>query len=154
MLQLWQMIEQGRPHDVAKAILTYPRGKELMLINDIEGKNAFFRAIFIPDEAECIKTLQYLVKYGGNIRHCDKNNQNVVYFAAKNEKEEVIKYLLTFDFNLNTDDFFCQTPLFYSAKFNTRCGIASALLRAGCDVNHRDNNGQTCLFYAAGAGNI
>jgi ankyrin repeat protein len=66
----------------------------------------------------------------------------------------VIKYLLTFDFNLNTDDFFSQTPLFYSAKNNSRCGVAAALLRSGCDVNHKDNNGQTCLFYAAGAGNL
>ena len=84
---LWQMVEQGRPHEVSKAILTYPRVRELLSIIDIEGKNVFFRAISIPDEGECIKTLQFLVKNGGNIRHSDKNNQNVVYFAAKNEKE-------------------------------------------------------------------
>jgi hypothetical protein len=43
------MIEQKRPHEVAKAILTYPRGKELVSVYDIEGKNVFFRAILIPD---------------------------------------------------------------------------------------------------------
>jgi hypothetical protein len=154
MLLLWQMVEQGRPHEVAKAILSYPRVRELVSVYDLEGKNAFFRAISIPEEGECVRTLQHLVKHGGNIRHCDKNNQNVVYFAAKNEKEEVVKYLLSFEFNLNTNDFFSQTPLFYSAKYNSRIGIAAALLRAGCDVNHKDNNGQTCLFYAAGAGHL
>jgi ankyrin repeat protein len=65
-----------------------------------------------------LKTLEYLVKNGGDVKHKDINKQSILYFAARHEKEEVVKYLLTFNFSLNDDDFFSQTPLFYSAKFN------------------------------------
>ena len=42
-----------------------------------------------------------------------------------------------------------QTPLFYSAKYNKSTSIVRFLLNYGCDPNHKDANGQTCLFYAA-----
>lgn len=88
------------------------------------------------------------------MKHKDINKQNILYFAARDEKEEVIKYLLTFNFPLNDDDFFMQTPLFYAAKYNKAARVSELLLRAGCDVNHKDGNGQTCLFYAASSGNL
>jgi ankyrin repeat protein len=94
------------------------------------------------------------VKSGGDVKHKDINKQNILYFAARHEKEEVIKYLLTFNFPLNDDDFFMQTPLFYAAKYNKAARVSELLLRAGCDVNHKDGNGQTCLFYAASSGNL
>lgn len=47
-----------------------------------------------------------------------------------------------------------QTPLFYSAKFNKNTKITEMLLRAGCDPNKKDSNLQTCIFYAAGYGNL
>jgi ankyrin repeat protein len=28
------------------------------------------------------------------------------------------------------------------------------LLKAGVDINQKDNNGQTCIFYSAGSGNL
>jgi ankyrin repeat protein len=128
--------------------------KELIHCLDHEGKNVFSRAVEIKDEEMCHKSLEYLVKMGGDIRHKDINKQTILYFASRYEKEEIVRYLLTFNFSLNDDDYFSQTPLFYSAKFNRHARITEALLRAGCDVNHKDGNGQTCLFYAAGAGNI
>lgn len=94
------------------------------------------------------------MKQGGDIRHKDLNKQTILYFACRHEKEEIVRYLLTFNFPLNDDDFFSQTPLFYAAKFNRNARVCEALLRAGCDVNHKDGNGQTCLFYAAGSGNL
>lgn len=94
------------------------------------------------------------MQLGGDIKHKDTNKQNILYFAARDEKEEVVKYLLRFNFSLNDDDFFSQTPLFYAAKNNRAPRVSEMLLRAGCDVNHKDNNGQTALFYAAGSGNL
>lgn len=41
-----------------------------------------------------------------------------------------------------------QTPLFYAAKINN-IEILKLLISYGCDVNHKDKNHQTCLFYAA-----
>ena len=80
------------------------------------------------------------MKSGGDVKHKDINKQNILYFAARHEKEEVIKYLLTFNFPLNDDDFFMQTPLFYAAKYNKAARVSELLLRAGCDVNHKDGN--------------
>lgn len=68
--------------------------------------------------------------------------------------EQVVKYLLNFHFPLNDDDYFMQTPLYYSAKFNKGTKISEMLLKAGCDVNHKDGNGQTCIFYSASVGNL
>ena len=42
-----------------------------------------------------------------------------------------------------------QTPLFYCAKYNKKTTIAELLIDAGCELNRKDANGQTCIFYAA-----
>lgn len=139
---------------MARLILNYPRCAELVLVLDAEDKNAYFRAIFVPEESLCVKVLEHLRGFGGNIKQKDKNNQTILYFAARLEHEEVVRYLMRFDFPLNDNDFFSQTPLFYASKFNKRTQISESFLKAGCEVNHRDNNGQTCLFYAAGSGNL
>jgi ankyrin repeat protein len=94
------------------------------------------------------------VKCGGDVKHKDVNKQHILYFASRDEKESVVSWLLTYHFPLNDDDFFLQTPLFYAAKYNRGARVAELLLRAGCDVNHKDGNGQTCLFYASSSGNL
>ena len=38
---------------------------------------------------------------------------------------------------------------FYSAKYNKKTAIAELLIDAGCELNRKDANGQTCIFYAA-----
>ena len=154
MQLLRQMMDQNRHNEMGKTILNYPRIRELVHCLDHEGKNVLYRAIEIKDEALCLKTIEWLVKNGGDVRHKDLNKQNILYFAARDEKEEVVKYLLTFNFPLNDDDFCMQTPLFYSAKLNKSYRVSELLLKAGCDVNHKDGNIQTCLFYAASSGNL
>lgn len=42
-----QMIDEGRPNDIGRAILSYPRLRELVHCLDHEGKNVFHRAIEI-----------------------------------------------------------------------------------------------------------
>ena len=67
----------------------------------------------------------------------------------------MVEYLLdNFSFKLNKDDFSQQTPLFYSCRFNRGIRVSQLLLKAGCDPNHKDKYKQTCLFWAAGSGNL
>ena len=134
--------------------MAYPKIKDLIYCLDHEGKNVFFRVIEIKDEELCLKTIEYLVKHGGDIKHRDSNKQTIIYFAARYEMESVVKYLLSFNFPLNDEDFELQTPIFYSAKYNRGTKVMEMLIRAGANVNHKDRNGQTCLFYSAASGNI
>lgn len=94
------------------------------------------------------------MKQGGDVRHKDMNKQSIIFFAARHEREQIVKYLVNFNFSLNDDDFFMQTPLFYTAKYNKGIKASEMLLKAGCDVNHKDGNGQTCIFYSASAGHL
>jgi hypothetical protein len=56
--------------------------------------------------------------------------------------------------SVTENDIHDQTPLFYSAKFNQDTQTAEMLVDAGCDINHKDANGQSCIFYAAGEGRL
>jgi ankyrin repeat protein len=47
-----------------------------------------------------------------------------------------------------------QTPLFYCSKYNKKTQVAEVLIDAGCDINRKDANGQSCIFYAAAEGNL
>jgi ankyrin repeat protein len=58
------------------------------------------------------------------------------------------------DLPLNDNDYVQQTPLFYTAKYNIGTEVGKILIDAGCDPNHKDANGQTALFYAAGEGKV
>jgi ankyrin repeat protein len=55
---------------------------------------------------------------------------------------------------LNDSDYVMQTPLYYAAKYNRDTETARLLIECGCDVHHKDANGQTCLFYAVAEGNL
>lgn len=58
------------------------------------------------------------------MKHKDINKQHILYFASRDEKENVVNWLLTYHFPLNDDDFFMQTPLFYAAKYNRGARVA------------------------------
>jgi len=94
-----------------------------------------------------------LVK-GADPYKLDKYFQNVLYYIAKAGKEELLKYLLDrYKYDLNTNDNTKQTPLFFAASCNN-IGCAKLLIDKGCDVNHIDNNGQNCIYYAASGGHL
>jgi ankyrin repeat protein len=54
---------------------------------------------------------------------------------------------------MNDNDYMSQTPLYYSAK-EGNVEISEIFIANKCDVNHKDSNGQTCLFYAARFGQL
>jgi hypothetical protein len=49
MHQFKQMIDEGRTNDIAKAIMSYPRVRDLIHCLDHEGKNVMHRAVEIKD---------------------------------------------------------------------------------------------------------
>lgn len=65
-----------------------------------------------------------------------------------------MRWLVAQDLPLNDNDYVQQTPLFYTAKYNNKTDIGQILMDAGCDPNHKDANGQTAIFYAAGEGKV
>ena len=65
-----------------------------------------------------------------------------------------MNFLLGQELPVNENDYVMQTPFYYCAKYNQRLKVAEMLIAQGCDVNHKDANGQTCLFYAAAEGNL
>lgn len=127
---------------------------ELAQASDKDGQGIFFKLTYLPDEVVAIEWMKKFKSMGGAIKRKDNNKQSVLYYAARYEKELMVKYLISLDFPLNENDYIMQTPLFYSARFNKKINIARMLIEAGCEINHKDSNGQTPLFYAAAEGNL
>lgn len=94
------------------------------------------------------------MKLGADPLHESIDLQTIIFYAARDEKEKVVQYLLNFKIDLNKDDCYQQTPLFYSCRYNKGINVTKMILKAGCDPNHKDKYKQTCLFWAAGSGNI
>lgn len=78
----------------------------------------------------------------------DKNNQTCLYYASREGKYLLCKYLIQqCNLPVNEKDIFGQTPIYYACR-EGRLEVLKLLIESGSDINLEDNYGQTCLFYA------
>ena len=113
---------------------------------DIDGKTALHYA------AEYGLDLMPLLKFGADLSLKDNMGNTVLHKAATKGCLSGVRALLnsttsTAKINVNATNFVEQTPLII-ACMNHREDIIESLINAGCDVNIRDTDGGTALFYA------
>lgn len=86
-------------------------------------------------------------------KNLDKNSIDsrlAVYIAVENGREEILKILLDAGYSFKTC-FRDRSPLHVAATFNhTR--LIEMLLNAGADLNSKTEKNETCLHFAAAAG--
>lgn len=92
------------------------------------------------------ESLKYLKSRGANFSSHDNKGRNILHMAAMSDEVSTIDYLLTFDeFKqiINESDKEGNSPIFYCNKEN----IVRSLIRSGADMEHRNANNDTPLFY-------
>lgn len=92
-----------------------------------------------------IDVIKLLLQKGADINAMDESGQTSLYKAASENNKEIVEYLLNngADVDLTKD----TTPLMIAYSF--KCyDVIPLLLNSGANVNFRDNDGRTSLFYA------
>jgi ankyrin repeat protein len=90
-------------------------------------------------------SLQILCSNGANINDISEDGQTPLYISAAENNMAILKYLImaSAEIDLTKD----TTPFMISCILN-HFDIANELLNSGANVNHRDCDGRTAIFYA------
>ena len=96
--------------------------------------------------------VQHLVDHGADVNKSDKMPNTALLWACKNGHSDVVRTLLAAGANTEATDRSKKTPIIAAVANltgNKRVGITKALILAGARVNHKDENGDTVLHFAA-----
>lgn len=140
-------------------------------VSDNEGESVLYYAALIDDQT----IIKYLIDYGLDTNKLDINKRNVLFkVVLKGAKHlETIDALLERGINVNQRDAsgksildeivkifnilrendldkYRQTPYKYVKKENDYQKLLSVLIDNGLDIDRKDENGKSILFYAIG----
>lgn len=140
--------EYGTPEEVKEAI---KNGADINCQDEDLGWTPLMSAI-LNESAQEIVTL--LVEAGANINLTDWEGMNALMLAADFKDVTLVQYLLDHgakeDVNV-TEYKYGFSPLIWAAKNNETYGpeVIQALIKNGADVQLKDKNGFTAIFWAA-----
>ena len=63
-----------------------------------------------------LTTIKYLVAAGVNPNMKDSIGQTVIFYFCRDNKMEICKFLLENGAQINDQDYYLQTPIFYAAR--------------------------------------
>lgn len=108
--------------------------------------------LLVASSVSQLSTSQLLSRNMTNISKPNKLGQTSVFFASMNGREDVLKYLLSFQSEfLSTPDHEGRSPLFI-ACMKGHLNVVELLLKRGADVTQFDWNMQSPLFIASAEG--
>ena len=96
--------------------------------------------------------VKHLVDHGADVNKSDKTSNTALLWACKNDHPDVVRTLLAAGANTEATDRSKKTAIIAAvtnSARNTRVDITKALILAGACVNHKDENGDTALHFAA-----
>jgi ankyrin repeat protein len=117
------------------------------LVDDKLKHNALFYAALIKDETLCLRVLDFLGSLGLDATQVDALNQTPLFYAARENKGEVVAHLLRGGCQVNHVDTYGQTAIFYAAR-ESHVDTCRRLVSLGAESDVIDVNGQTPLYYA------
>ena len=94
-----------------------------------------------------LNLIKFFVGKGCNLFKVDDDQENVLFYALRNEYSlEIIQYLVTSGVNINTTNKHEVSPLALSLKY-TNISTVSFLISKSSNLNIVDNNGDTLFHY-------
>ena len=105
-----------------------------------------------------MNVVTYLVEHGANVHLQDKDGDTCLHFAAERGHVEIASKLLGLGAKgkhdyVNGSNNFGRTPLMKTC-YNGHMNIATYLIEHGANIHLQDNDGCTCLHYAAEKGHV
>ncbi len=98
-----------------------------------------------------VKTVKYLIeRIGADIRKRDAKGYTALHIAIENEREDVLKYILSLGIkqnDVNSKTYENLTPLIIAVQKNNE-KIVFELLAYGANKESKDKNGKNALDYA------
>lgn len=122
------------------------RRKNFRIFDD-EKESDLGRAILTGD----LQELKNLIEGGVDVDTKDSQGTTPLIEASSLRREDIVRYLLSKNANVNARNFLGRSALhvaYYLSFRSPPTTIVELLLSAGADVNIRDENGDTPLFYA------
>ena len=98
--------------------------------------------VHVVDESELMKTIDY-----SNLDGRSQSGFTMLHHAAKEDRPDIIEFLVNAGCDINVGDDEGQTPLHKAAMFGNAESV-KLLLEKGADVNKVDNSGHTPLHIA------
>lgn len=96
------------------------------------------------------ETVKLLIEYGAQI-HLDSCKKTLLNYACKEGWLELVKFLLSKGFDVNTKDSRGRTPLIMATHFSDS-SVVDFLIECKADVNLRGEGGLTLLHHACSRG--
>ena len=107
---------------------------------DEDGRSALMYAIL--DSEPSIKTIKYLIKHGINLDLQDKRQKwSALHFAARDQKDHIVKLLLENNAKIDVIDVFGNTPLWRAVMHSKNTNTLKTLISFGADIDKVNNNG-------------
>ena len=121
-------------------------------VNAVDNRG--YTAVAFAAEKEDPSYITALADAGADLNRPQSSSQeSPLGVSVRNNRTQIVKFLLSRRVNLEAVDAEGRTPLFWAA-FSGRIDILTQLVEAGADVNARDNKeGSNPLIYAIVSGN-
>ena len=126
---------------------------------DVNARQSFDRTpLMITCSNGHVNVATYLVEHGANIHLQDKDGCTCLHFAAEGGRVEMVTKLLGIGVKENQDyvnarNHSGSTPLMRTC-YNGHVNVATYLVEQGANIHLQDEDGDTCLHYAAEGGHV
>lgn len=113
-------------------------------ITDKNNEPPIFTAIRMKNKG----AINALITSGVDFTHINKLKQTIVHVACEIGSVEIVRRVLDYCYDVNSQDIYGNTPLHY-ATLNDSIELINALLARGADATKKNAKGKSPLFYCS-----
>ena len=122
---------------------------KLVLEEDENMNFSFELALHIAAISGHNEVVQFLLKLGGDVDHCDELGITALMLASKGGHEQVVQTLVSARADVNIQDNEGWTALMLASQYG-RHQVVELLIKENANINHQQKNGVTALMVATG----